>query len=354
MLYPFDEYSKDDLRKVQVHVTESTKTQKPGYEVHYGFLSPYTGMLVRYKFTFLPSILPPPEYVKQLAEKVLRSRKLESLTDKTRYGPNKVYPREIRAEMNAKYRQVRINKKHDLDDINQVPDSDYSKNNLYEEPNILERDHDSSGRTAFVAGRSYSGKTYFLVQQLNMLKNKKRGGPDKHTANRPMYEKIIIMTNSPNAEPFRSLYKELNIRIIPFYLPKIVMALKRINDKTDNKSPFLIVLDDVFSSLKGRSFKDLILTMRNSNITTVCLSQYLKHCEPQTRNSFHDIYITKFKPEEWKYYISSCLEADVEEIIGHQPNINHSARKFEEFVGTDIVHHNVRKDTLHLIKRDMK
>jgi len=289
---------------------------------------------------------------------VIRSRKVTALTDRTRYGPNKIKPSELKAEMNAQNKKYRKGNKKITEggtpgDVSDPTNSNSRKQSLYEDPTIFEREAEDSGKTTFIAGRSFSGKTYFVTEQINRLKGLKRGGSDPNVSQRPMYEKILILTTSPNAKPFKNLDKSLNIKIIPFYLPKIISLMKRISDVNKGVCPFLLILDDVFSSLKGSSFKSLILTMRNSNISTCVLSQHLKHCLPETRNSFHNLFVTLFKQEEWAYYIGSCLESDVEAIIGATPNKNQQARKWGEFVGSDIVWNNIRKDELKLIKRDL-
>jgi len=167
-----------------------------------------------------------------------------------------------------------------------------------------------------------------------------------------MYSKIIILTSSPNAEPLKEIDKKLGVKIVPLYLPSVIQLMKRINDVATNHFPFLICLDDVFDSLKGNSFKKLILTLRNANISTCLLSQSLKHSLPELRNSFHLIAITKFNCSEWDFYIGSALETTIEEIMGTNMTRKKLAKAWTSFVGQDIVLHNNRQDRLTLIERN--
>ena len=343
---------------IAVHVNESN-SKKPGFRVSYSLVSPHTGHKITEDFVFNPTSLPSKEYTQTLAEKVIRSRKAASLSGLNKHDPHRIKPRQLRSDMFGLYNKALKSKNPELTmettRASESGDADDKKSvaRLFKEPNVFLREHGDSGATNYFAGRSKSGKTFFLQAELNKIKGLKRGGPDPHVSGKPMYQKIIIMTSSPNAEPLKMIAEELNVTIVPFYLAKLAILMKKINDVTDNKIPFLVILDDVFGSLKGGSFRPLILTLRNANISTTVLSQDVKHCLPETRRSFHNIYITKMSPMEWQYYIGSCLRAKVSEVIGKYKSKDDMAEAWTEAVGENMVWHANTADELHAIKRVM-
>jgi hypothetical protein len=314
------------------------------------------------------------EFVQSLAERVIKSHTGASLTGLGKADPRRVKANQLRSQMflmNTKVKRGTLNPdtfhtpgdgpqiyrpgpqtSNDVSDSSAGPD----KSKFYEKDySLFKRQPGDGGKTTFFAGRSYSGKTYLLAEELNKLAGQTE--TIKHSGisySRPVYSKIIIMTSSPHAEPLKKIDKKLNVKIVPLYLASVVQLMKRINDAATNHFPFLICLDDVFDSMKGHSFKKLILTLRNSNISTVTLSQAVKHALPELRNSFHQIAITKFNCAEWDYYIGAALETSIEEILGANMTRKKLAKAWTEWVGQDIVLHNNREDRLSLIERNYK
>lgn len=362
----FDGMSKEELNTPQVFV-EEREGKSDEYIIWYGFISPFSKRRQVLHFTFKPGTDTgfDKEKVKDLAEEVIQQYPPSALT-RRKGVKSKICARDLQVIVYAKARAIKTGhrlgsylKLADEPECSLTKEDMYTgtkdKTQFYIDPSILHRETEDSGKTIFMAGRSFSGKTTLVVKELNKLEGMSRGGDDVNVADRGMYEKIIVMTSSPNALPWKNLSSELEITIIPLFSKRIVAILKILNDVTNNKLPFLIVLDDVFSEMQGSMFKRLILTMRNSNISSVALSQYLKHASPQVRNSFHMILITKFKAEEWLYYISSTLQNDVEEMMGVKHctlTLRQLANTFGTWVGSDIVVHNVREDKLNLIQRD--
>ena len=217
---------------------------------------------------------------------------------------------------------------------------------------IFRRGPEESAKTICILGRSYSGKTVFLVQQLNKIGKLKRGGsgPDK---DRPMYDKIILFTESLNAEPLEDLSTNVRVTMIQGYVPKIVQVLKQINNASDNGFRFLVLMDDVVSGIRTGTFVKQILTMRNSQISTCILIQHAKLISPASRNSLHHFYITGLKPEEWEYLIKSFMRSLVSEVIGDYPSAVALSVAFKEWVGDDIVHYDQRRDELSFIERSL-
>jgi hypothetical protein len=227
------------------------------------------------------------------------------------------------------------------------------KDAMYEpSPDIFNKVSTDSGTTSTLMGRSCSGKTYFLVEMLNKLVGVKRGGkgPDKR---RPMYDMIILFTESLSADPLKGLDSRLDVKLVKGFSPTIVRFLKQINDNSNNSFAFLIILDDVVTNIRGGTFSKQILTMRNANISTTILLQYTKLVTPAVRNSLHHFYFTGYKPEEWEYIIKSFLKSLVVELIGKHSPVSRLAEVWKEWVGDDIVHYDQKNDTVTFIKREL-
>jgi len=135
-----------------------------------------------------------------------------------------------------------------------------------------------TGQTALLLGSSYSGKTTLLVHGLNNIIKEKS------------YDAIIIFTESPNAKPLEGLNPSNRITLSQGFYPNIVRLLVRINRASDNRFRFFTVLDDITDMKNNSTYKKMVLTMRNSNISTAVLIQDPTLCPPSHRGSFHNIY----------------------------------------------------------------
>lgn len=227
------------------------------------------------------------------------------------------------------------------------------KDALYEDgTDIFFREAGAPSRSMVLLGRAFSGKTTFLVANLNKLVNMKRGGTGEDRR-RPMYDLIVLFTESMSAAPLEGLNKKLKVLVVPSYVPEVVKLLKRINDAAINSFRFLVILDDVVSGIRAGTFAKQILTMRNSHISTAILIQYVKLLSPSIRNSLTHYYITKLKPEEWEYLMSSFLRSLAVELIGQQRTISELSSEWYKWVMDDIVHYNQPFDEVTFIQRDL-
>ena len=163
---------------------------------------------------------------------------------------------------------------------------------------------EETGVTYAVIGKSFSGKTYFLVEQLNLLTS------DQLNA----YTAIIFFTESTSAAPLKRLSSKVAQKMILMdrFCPRILQAVKRINDGTANKFKFLIIFDDILD-LRGKLLTKSILTLRNSNISTIISIQYEKILSPAQRSSVHNIYIFNLRTESWEYMLKGYLLGNFKE-----------------------------------------
>lgn len=221
----------------------------------------------------------------------------------------------------------------------------------YEEPDLFIRKKDDASQTNMILGRSRTGKTFFLVSELNKIVGMKRGGKGP-TRNRPMYDKIILFTESLDAAPLKGLDPTLDIKIINGFRPTIVRLLKKIQDNTNCMFRFLILLDDVITGIRGGIFPKMILTFRNSHIATCVLLQNIKMVTPATRQSCHQIYITGLRDDDYEYVMRSFLSSHARELLGGKKTLYQLGHEFRKLAGSDIVHFDNIMDKLSFIHRE--
>lgn len=156
------------------------------------------------------------------------------------------------------------------------------------------------GTTLALFGSSFSGKSSLLCYFLNNLAKKK------------IYNVIVVMTDSKNAEPLKKLDK--SIMLVLGYHPDIVHLAYKINLKTNNRYRFLFALDDLVGLRSNKTLEKQILLYRNSNISTILSTQYIKTLTPPaTRGSLHTIIMTGGKTPEtreqsYKTFLRSYLK----------------------------------------------
>lgn len=216
---------------------------------------------------------------------------------------------------------------------------------------IFHKDRDESAKTKAILGASFSGKTYFLVDELNKLL--KHNEPDKAGRRNKIYDKIIIFTESPNSEPLQKLKKHKSVMIIAMYIPYIVRLLKQINVKSDNHFTFLVILDDVISNIRGSTFTKQILTMRNSQISTCILLQYPKLISPSQRNSIHDMYFTQLRTDDWEFILKGFIGPLVKPLFDNTSRYSVLAEMIKEYMApkSRILHFDQVKDKITFINR---
>ena len=113
----------------------------------------------------------------------------------------------------------------------------------------------TGGMTLAMIGSTRSGKTTLL----------------KHTLKKWFEEHIGVLMSPSLHAPVYSDVK--NISKAPQYLPSVIDEMYAINKKTENKYPFLVVLDDVVTAKFDKTLMKSFTIYRNSGITTVMCVQ---------------------------------------------------------------------------------
>jgi len=196
-----------------------------------------------------------------------------------------------------------------------------------------------TGATFAMIGKSKSGKTTFIVNQLNRMTEKEVEG----------YNVIVFFTTSLHANPLKDLAPHVKKRMVLVgrFVPKILQTMKRINDETKNQFKFLVIFDDILK-LRGDLMSECILTLRNSNISTVISMQYVKLMSPAQRDSVHNIYLFNLKTELWEFMLRGFILGNVkEEIPAIRPikRVTEVALVMRQIMNPFILYHDQVNDT---------
>lgn len=205
---------------------------------------------------------------------------------------------------------------------------------------------EETGATFAMIGKSKSGKTTFVVNQLNRMTEKEVEG----------YNAIVYFTTSLNANPLKELAPHVKKRMILVgrFVPKILQTMKRINDETKNQFRFLVIFDDILK-LRGDILSECILTLRNSNISTVISMQYVKLMSPAQRDSVHNLYIFNLKTELWEFMLRGFILGNVkEEIPALRPikRVSEVALVMRQVMGPFIIYHDQVNDTTDFYNKE--
>jgi len=126
----------------------------------------------------------------------------------------------------------------------------------------------------------------------------------------------FFFTESANAEPLKDISHEVRKKMIMTdrFCPKILQVLKKLNDGTKNMFKFMIIFDDIID-LRGELLTKTILTLRNSNISTVISIQYEKLLNPAQRSSVHNVFIFNLRTPSWDFLLRGFILGNVKELL---------------------------------------
>jgi hypothetical protein len=145
-----------------------------------------------------------------------------------------------------------------------------------------------TGKSMLLVGSSFSGKTHLYVDELNKL------DPGE-------YDAVIVMTESRYAPPLQRIREDLDVIVLEGFRPEVVAELKELNDQTENRFRWLIILDDIVDQKHSKVLSKMLLTYRNANVTTALVVQYPALVNKSSRGSLHAVVITGFRSlEDWE------------------------------------------------------
>ena len=98
---------------------------------------------------------------------------------------------------------------------------------------------------------------------------------------------ILFSINS-----FADVYKDLNVTKCNKFdasTAKLINQLKKVNEITDNKYNFLIMTDDIIDMKYSKTISDLVLTLRNANMSSILSVQYPFLLSKSCRSSLNNL-----------------------------------------------------------------
>lgn len=202
-----------------------------------------------------------------------------------------------------------------------------------------------TGATYAVMGKSFSGKTTFIVNELNKLTEEEIR----------KYNAIVFFTESAHALPLKDLSPHVREKMIltDSFCPMILQVFKKLNDATGNMFKFLVLFDDIIK-LKGELLTQCILTLRNANISTAISVQDPKMMNPAQRSSVHNMYLFNLKTERWDYMLRDYLLTDVKAAlpsIQNEKRVSVVAQKMHECMNNTIIYYDQRRDKVVFWKK---
>lgn len=144
-----------------------------------------------------------------------------------------------------------------------------------------------SGTTTLILGSSFTGKTYLLSQEINLL--------------RPFeYDLIVLFTESIHVPALDKIRNRPDILIKEGFDSAIPQFLKALNSRLGLRYRFLLILDDIISEKSNRksTLGKMLTTYRNSNISTCVLAQYPTIISKESRSNFHQLVLTGMRSPE--------------------------------------------------------
>lgn len=150
-------------------------------------------------------------------------------------------------------------------------------------PLIIEKD--MGGFTIGFFGSSKSGKTTLMMELY------------KQKFDKAKYIATLFSVNS-QIDAYNGTKYLLKTSQFGIEEARYIRAQKYVNSKTDNKYNFMILLDDFIDIRHSQVLNNLILTYRNSNISTMICLQYVRLLSKQARGNINSVLFFYSNSEE--------------------------------------------------------
>lgn len=136
----------------------------------------------------------------------------------------------------------------------------------------------NTGNTVFICASSKAGKT-----TLQMYLYKK------------YFAKSIAIMFAHN--PQLKIYKQKNLIVTDNFQPDIIEIMRRLNRISKNKFDFTILLDDQIK-VKTDAIQDMMLSLRNSNISSIVSLQYINLLSKACRGNVNNVLLGSLNSDE--------------------------------------------------------
>lgn len=124
----------------------------------------------------------------------------------------------------------------------------------------------------------------------------------KSTCMMHLYRKHYADAKSVNVlfatNPQIALYTSKKLISVPTYDPRFIQMAQSINRRTNNAYPFLFMIDDIVDRRDDVVLKQLILTYRNSNISSIICLQYTNLLAKVSRANMNNLLLFGFNSDE--------------------------------------------------------
>lgn len=145
-------------------------------------------------------------------------------------------------------------------------------------------DKATASSTAMI-GSSKSGKSTLAMYLYDKYYNTKK------------YISVLFCLN-PQITVYKG-YKDLIVsRGFDEKSTKLIKGMQYINTQCNNKYKFVVMMDDIIGAKYDRIVNELVLTYRNSNISSIFSLQYPKLLSPSNRANINNIFIFHFNTDE--------------------------------------------------------
>jgi hypothetical protein len=127
----------------------------------------------------------------------------------------------------------------------------------------------------------------------------------KSTAMMHIFDKVYsgkdwiatMFASSPQAPVYVGKKLDRLVRV-PTYDPRLIRMARAINRGTDNAYNFVFMLDDIIDQRCDKTLAELILTLRNSNISSVVCLQYSNLLSKMGRSNANNLLLFRFNSDE--------------------------------------------------------
>lgn len=144
-------------------------------------------------------------------------------------------------------------------------------------------DPDTKTSSTILIGQSRSGKSVLIDYIFNRFFTSHITVLFTPNYQSPVYERI---RNNPN------------VSVSPFFIPHIIGMMNEINQESNNKYKFLIILDDIVDARYKLQLEQLVLSLRNSNISSIIGIQWPPLIKPNVRNNANNVCFFSFLNSE--------------------------------------------------------
>lgn len=209
-----------------------------------------------------------------------------------KYGPGELEKiiadhRAAQAEKNAAYKKaVREAKDRQLTDIGGIRLPPEEIRDVQVKRSITLHLDPGTGNSTVLLGSSKAGKSSTMMY----LYRKHYGGSDCIS---------VLFASNPQIPLYAPKDKESRRLItVTGYDPRLIRLARAINRGAANKYQFMFMLDDIIDQRQDKTLAELILTLRNSNISSMVCLQYGNLLAKMSRSNVNNILLFRFNNDE--------------------------------------------------------